>query len=219
MKIYQKLSACFYLLIISFFSFGQNEPKKDGSTIEKWFPQYDFDIASFQKPALEFAPFARWWWPGNNVTKEELQREINLFADNDFGGVEIQPLNLFVPGSKEERARAVSWDTPDYYENVKAVMEEARKRGVTVDMTDGSSWPPGGPYLSVDDGFLNLQSAYQDIKGGENISILLPTIKNTTGIPSRLEAVLAAKIFPKKEDDKTKTIFLDPSSLQIIIFY
>ena len=21
---------------------------------------------------------ARWWWPGNNVTKEELKREINL---------------------------------------------------------------------------------------------------------------------------------------------
>src|SRR5882672_11564929 len=99
MKGYQQLTACFFLLTASFFSFGQNEFKKDSSKVKRWFPQYDFSIASFQRPPLEFAPFARWWWPGNDVTKEELRREINLFADNHFGGVEIQPLNLFVPGS------------------------------------------------------------------------------------------------------------------------
>jgi hypothetical protein len=35
-------------------------------------------------------------------------------------------------------------------------MDEARKRGMIIDMTDGSGWPPGGPYLSPEDGFLNL---------------------------------------------------------------
>jgi len=145
MKSFRFHSTLLYVgLTISSISFGQNAATKDSNKIKKWFPQYDFNAATFQKPSIEFAPFARWWWPGNYVTKEELKREINLFADNNFGGVEIQPLNLFVPGSKEEREKIVSWDTPDYYENVKAVMEEARKRGLTVDMTDGSGWPPGG---------------------------------------------------------------------------
>ena len=75
---------CFYFLTLSIFSFAQKEGKS-----EKWFPKYDFNINNFQTPSLEFAPFARWWWPGNYVTKEELKREINLFADNRFGGVEI----------------------------------------------------------------------------------------------------------------------------------
>jgi hypothetical protein len=46
---------------------------------------------------LTFGPLARWWWPGNDVTKEELKREINLFADNGFAGVEVQPMNLAMP--------------------------------------------------------------------------------------------------------------------------
>ncbi len=216
MKIYQRLPICLSLLLISLFSFAQNGLRKDSSKIKKWFPQYDFNTASFKKPAIEFAPFARWWWPGNNVNKEELKREINLFADNNFGGVEIQPLNLFVPGTKEAKAKVVTWDSPDYYDNVITVMEEARKRDLTVDMTDGSGWPPGGPHLSIDDGFQTLGFATLDVKGGVNIAVALPAITNNTGIPSRLVSVLATKTFAKKVDDKTNTILLDPSSTIVL---
>ena len=166
----------FFALITASASFAQNGIKADSSKLKKWFPQYDFSINSFQKPGQQFAPFARWWWPGNAVTKEELKREIDLFADNDFGGVEIQPLNLFIPGTKEIKEKITKWDTPDYYSNVITVMEEARKRNIIVDMTDGSGWPPGGPYLSVDDGFLDLQFASLTVTGSKNISIALPTI-------------------------------------------
>jgi hypothetical protein len=217
MKVYQKPAVCLAFITISLFSFGQDTPKKLSGKAAKWFPKYDFNTGSFQKPPIEFAPFARWWWPGNNIDKVELQREINLFADNNFGGVEIQPMALlFIPGTKEARAKVVTWDTPDYYDNLRAVMEEARKRGLTVDMTDGSGWPPGGPYLSAEDGFLTLQSASMDVLGGNNISIALPTINNATAVPPRLEAVLAAKTLPKKDGDKTKTTLLDPSSTIVL---
>src|SRR5690349_20197539 len=93
------------------FAFAQNDLKKDSIKIKQWLPQYDFNITSFQKPSIEFAPFARWWWPGNDVTKEELQREINLFADNGFAGVEVQPMNLSIPtANEEERKKVTSWD-------------------------------------------------------------------------------------------------------------
>ena len=198
MKVCSRLTAFFSLLIISFSSFAQNGIKIDSSKIKKWFPQYDFNAAFFQRPPIQFAPFARWWWPGNDVTKEELKREVNLFADNNFGGVEIQPLSLFIPGSKEQRTRVVSWDTPGYYENVKAVLGEALKSGITVDMTDGSGWPAGGLHLSIEDGFTTLQFAQSDITGNNTIAIALPTVANTTGVPSKLVAVLASKIVAKK---------------------
>jgi hypothetical protein len=73
---------------------------------------------------------ARWWWPGNDVEKTELQREINLFADNNFAGVEIQTLKLSMPFTADNKDKILSWDTHPYYDNVKVVMEEARKRGL-----------------------------------------------------------------------------------------
>jgi len=109
----------------------------------------------------------------------------------------------------------LGWDTPEYYGNLKTVMEEARKRGLIVDMTNGSGWPTGGPYLSPDDGFINLAFAAKDIVGGTPIAIAVPTVENTTGVPSKLEAVLAVKVLPKKADD-SKTIPLDASSTLVV---
>ncbi len=211
MKIFKTLVVLFMAIPASLFAqVGQK------SKVEHWFPKFDFDPAVFQKPPIEFAPFARWWWPGNNVDTTELKREIKLFADNDFGGVEVQPLNLFVPGTAEARAKAVTWDTPDYYANLIAVMQEARKRGITVDMTDGSGWPPGGSFLSADDGFITLESAFVDLASSINNAFPLPTITNTSASPSRLVAVLAAKTLPKKAGDKTSTIPLDQSSVIVV---
>jgi hypothetical protein len=215
MKIFQKVA--FLIVAVPTTLFAQVGQK---SKADKWFPKYDFNMAVFQKPPIQFGPFARWWWPGNNVDTTELKREINLFADNDFGGVEIQPMALlFVPGTKQARAKVVTWDTPDYYNNLKTVMEEARKRGLTVDMTDGSGWPPGGYFLSDSDGFLSLESASLDVAGGVAISIALPTVANNTTSPSRLETVIASKTLPKKPDDKMKTALLDPSSVIVLSKY
>ncbi len=216
LKISRPLAALLGLLF-TFHSFGQNGWKADSNALKKWFPKYDFDIASFPRPSLQFAPFARWWWPGNNVTKDELKREVALFADNHFGGVEIQPaVIIYLPGTKEDRERAVTWDTPEYYENLRMVMDEARKHGLTVDMTDGSGWPPGGPHVKVDEGFWTLAFSSLDVKGGENIGVKLPAVANRTGIPSRLVTVIAAKTLPKDTADKKKTVPLDASSTTVL---
>ena len=211
MKKYKVVALVFVLIPASLLA-QVNQKNK----VAKWFPKYDFSPAVFQNPPLEFAPFARWWWPGNNVDSIELKREINLFADNDFGGMEIQPLNLFVPGTAAAKAKATTWDTPDYYANVIAVMQAARKRGMTIDMTDGSGWPPGGPFLDDADGFITLAFADKDVTGGAGINIALPAIDNNTKAPSRLEAVLAVKTIPSKEGDKSKTVSLDAASTLVL---
>ena len=190
-KYLQHLCTCFCLLI-SIASSAQNETK-----IKQWFPQYDFNVLSFKKPEIQFAPFARWWWPGNYVTKEELIREINLFADNGFAGVEVQPMNLALPPmGEEERKKVTSWDSPEYYSNLRSVMEEARKRNLVVDVTNGSGWPPSAPVLTADDGFLSLEFSDTAINGGKQLSFTLPLVgtKNKTTVPARLQAVVISKM-------------------------
>ncbi len=222
MIVYRKLLICLFLLTISFFSFGQNHFNKDGNKADKWFPKYDFKIASFKKPSLEFAPFARWWWPGNDVTKEELRREINLFADYDFGGVEVQPMNLAMPPiSDSERKILTSWDGPAYYENLRAVMEEARNRGLIVDMTNGSGWPPASPNLTPEDGFISLEFSDTTVIGGNALFFtipILPDSKNRTKRPPLLQAVVMARMLPEA-NGASKTILLDAASSKDISSY
>ncbi len=175
---------------------------------QKWFSPYDFNAAKFKTPAQEFGPMARWWWPGNDVNKTEFKREINLFADNAFAGVEIQTLYLGIPMNDENRPKIMSWDTPVYYENVKAVMEEARKRGLIIDMTNGSGWPAGSSILAANDGFRNLKFEAVTVEGGKALTVALPKVTSKIG-SSILQAVVASKIVGDKESAKLRTVPLE----------
>lgn len=100
MKIFfNPLFSLFLFVPISTFS---QTPKGE----HNWLDPIEFSIENFKNPSLQFAPFTRWWWPGNDVTKEELVREVNLFADNHFGGVEIQPFALVFPTKRRRQSRS-----------------------------------------------------------------------------------------------------------------
>ena len=191
--------------------------------VAHWFLQYEFDASAFRQPAVEFAPFARWWWPGNDVTTEELQREVNLLADHSFGGVEIQPFALLPMSGKEQIGRIMSWDTPSYYANVRTVLDAARQRGLTVDMTDGSGWPAGGPHLTAEDNLLTLRYASLDVTGGRALHLAVPRASTEpTKLPvfgtafyspvdprlSKLQAVVATQVLGQ-QGEQTQ---LDPST-------
>ena len=70
---------------------------------QNWLEPTQFNADNFSNPPLKYAPMTRWWWPGNDVKASELRREVNLFADNHFGGVEIQPLGLVFPVASQEQ--------------------------------------------------------------------------------------------------------------------
>lgn len=180
------------------------------------FKEYKFTLNGFKEPSLSFGPMARWWWPGNDVTSEELKREIALFARTGFAGVEVQPVNLLVPATGAARQRVQSWDTPEYYANLRTVMEEARKVHMIIDVTNGSGWPPGGPFLNTDDGFLSLEYAAITIDGGVKSTLVLPRVRNNTPVASRLQAVTASRILPKTSADTTSTVRLDQSSTRVL---
>lgn len=161
---------------------------------EAWLQPVRFEVGSFACPDTQFAPFTRWWWPGNDVEQKELMREVELFAKNHFGGMELQPMSLVMPTKGKGRAeRIMSYDTPAYYDNLKVMLEAAARHGLTVDMTNGSGWPSGGAHLTEEDNNLTLEYGMADIPQGSDRPIKLPRAEKDDRPNAKLIAVLAAK--------------------------
>ncbi|QIA09142.1 glycosyl hydrolase [Draconibacterium halophilum] len=179
-------------------------------------PEQSFDFKTFVSPSKKYAPYTRWWWPGNDVSKDELEREIQMFAANGFGGVEIQPLNIGIPMPREKISEILGWDTPDYYSNLITVFNAAKREGLKVDLTNGSGWPPGGSYLDVEDGFLSLNHADTVISGGQLVFAKLPKAESSVKGFSKLQAVVASKVLLSKMKEGTETVLLDSSSVQVL---
>lgn len=198
-------------VLLFFYSLAMLYPQEKNK--KNWLLYQNFAIQNFYNPSLSYAPFTRWWWPGNDVTKEELKREMKMFADNHFGGVEIQPLALIFPTKGKGRAdRIMSYDTPLYYENLYSVFDDAKKYGLTVDMTNGSGWPSGGPHLTEDDNNLTLEYGIIDIPNGNKASIKIPRAIRGDRPNAKLVALLAAKIL-QDTTETNKTIFLDTQNV------
>ena len=104
--------------------------------------------SKFQNPDLKYAPLVRWWWPGNDVENAELKRELELFASNYIGGVEIQPFALVVPMPEGRAGAVMSFDSDSYYKHLSTVMATAAQLGMTVDLTNGSGWPAASPAIT-----------------------------------------------------------------------
>lgn len=189
-----------------------------------------FDPVQFYHPQRVYGPFTRWWWPGNDVHADELRREIKLFADNGFAGVEIQPLTMGInpDAAKERLDKVYSWDSPAFYSNLRAVMEQARVSGITVDLNGGSGWPIGGPWLKPSESMLTLTYSDTVIAGGSSVVIPVPKhlpdyasvvifdtlhlYKKVAGDEATLQAVTAAKLLEKRAGQYVA----DPATARII---
>lgn len=104
--------------------------------------------SEFRNPPKKFRPMVRWWWPGGDVTDQEIRREIGILDSHGFGGAEIQPFNIFAftPQllSKEAMQRVNDFATPTFFNHVRVAADAAKDRGMWIDDTFGTGWPFGG---------------------------------------------------------------------------
>jgi len=200
-----------WLLVLLFLSTSVQSQHLIGDSI--WMKPTLFKVSSFINPPLEYGPFTRWWWPGNDVNKEELKRELELFSKNHFGGVEIQPFALVFPTKGAGRAdRIMSYDTPEYYDNLRYVLETAVKTGLIVDLTDGSGWPAGGSHISKSDNNLTLEYGIMDIPANSNSPLPVPTPIRNDDSSRKLITLLIAKVTKDTTLDNN-SVHLDPGSI------
>lgn len=135
----------------------------------------------FQSPPMEARPRLRWWWPGDAVTDQELQRELKLMADTGFAGAEIQSFTPnFVKLTPDEKARVNQYAEPSFFAHVRAAGDAASALGLTLDYTLGSSWPSGGGFaITPELAFTELSMASTQVQGGDAGPIKLNIPKRT----------------------------------------
>ncbi|MEC9464712.1 MAG: glycosyl hydrolase, partial [Myxococcota bacterium] len=99
-------------------------------------------------PVDEARPIMRWWWPGGSVKPTQLTSELEQLSELGFGAVEIQPFTFGLDQVELQADGAIhSVGTPGFFEDVRHAMAEGERLGLQVDMTLGSGWPGGGPFV------------------------------------------------------------------------
>ena len=160
--------------------------------------QVDESIAllekSFQNPPDDCRIMMRWWWFGPAATKPELQRELEQMKAEGIGGVEIAtlyPLALDVFASDQKNGfHNQPFLSDEHIDAIRFAATTARKLGLRVDITLGSGWPFGGPYIPVTQAAGELRVRSVAVPPGAD-SVAVPDI--STG-----EQLIAAFLAPMK---------------------
>jgi len=108
-----------------------------------------FDEALWREPPRACHPYVRWWWPGGAVETGKLREEIQLLHEVGFGGLEIQTLLFGLSPAEVANNPAIrTVGSETFLGNLRTVLDEAERLDVAVDLTLGSGWPNGGPFIS-----------------------------------------------------------------------
>lgn len=164
---------------------------------------------SFIDPAAEARPFFRWWWNGNHLSKNEIERELLLMKEAGIGGIEINPIQM--PDQVEDPVgREVSWLSDDWLDFLDFAIKKANDLGMVVDLIVGTGWPFGGKFLAPEETIQGITLKTINLTGPDKKEITLPQlpdafqseIKQIILIPSEIHNLTDAKeiTFNKTQD-------------------
>ena len=108
-------------------------------------------------------PWTRWWWLGSAVDEANLTREIASFDSAGFGGVEV----TVIYGAKGADSAYIPYLTPRWVDVVRHAATEAGRRGMGLDLPQGSGWRIGGPPVQPSDANQSLAITVDTVRGGE----------------------------------------------------
>lgn len=147
----------------------------------------------FCTPPPHAKPYMRWWWHDNRLTREEICRELDLMQSVGIGGVEIDSIEK-QPASHPTEIAPLRWMSPEWKAMLAFALDELHRRDMEADLLIGSSWPFGGPSVSVEDSAQRVQVKVFTLQGPMTFKAhvrddVKPWIANQPGYASRWTAV------------------------------
>lgn len=91
-------------------------------------------------------PFTRLWIYAMAVNEKDIRTELKEIQTAGIGGIELQVLYpLFCDTVQNNN---VDFFSPEYFERLELIVQIAEELDLIVDITLGSGWPFGGPFIS-----------------------------------------------------------------------
>lgn len=143
----------------------------------------------------------RWWWLGSAVDSTNLEWNLGQLHSHGIGTVEITPI-YGVQGNESHELRFLS---PEWMHALRTTEDIARKDSMQVDMNNGTGWPFGGPWITLDD------AACKAVFVDTLVSKRTDIGKIDFNIPKKEQATsrfYAAHEFPSTEKGKKRVIAL-----------
>ncbi|MCS7265280.1 MAG: glycosyl hydrolase [Armatimonadetes bacterium] len=121
----------------------------------------------FKLPEItkESRPWTYWWWLGSAVTKEEITRHMQLFKQSGLGGVHIIPIY----GAHGYESRYITYLSDHWLEMLAHTINEGQRLNLGVDMTLGTGWNMGGPWIDENFAARRLLVRTFTLKQGERL--------------------------------------------------
>ena len=141
----------------------------------------------FARPPDDARIMMRWWWFGPAVSKPQLEREMRLMKEGGIGGFEVQPVYPVALDDETAGIKTLPFLSDEFLDALRFTSNKARELGLRFDLTLGSGWPFGGPFVPLSDAAGKLR--YERVKVSANSRrVKVPDI----GIGEKLLAVFMA---------------------------
>jgi hypothetical protein len=117
----------------------------------------------FAEPPADSRIMMRWWWFGPSQTREELDAEMRHMKEGGIGGFEVAavyPLAVDDPASGFHNYPYLS---AEFLDRIAYTSRRARELGLRMDLTIGSGWSYGGPYITPGLAATRLRSERREI--------------------------------------------------------
>ena len=104
-------------------------------------------LPAWPAATMESKPWAYNWWMGSAVDEEGLELQCREMAAKGFGGFHVIPIY----GAKGWEDKYREYLSSGWIEGWNMAVRIARRHGLGVDLTMGSGWCFGGPWISEED--------------------------------------------------------------------
>lgn len=121
---------------------------------------------AFQQPQDDSRIMMRWWWFGPSATREEVASELQRMKAAGIGGVELQATYPMAVDDPAHGFRNYRYLSPEFLDMVGFASRTAHDLGLRMDLTIGSGWPYGGPYIPMNLAATRLRSESREVAPG-----------------------------------------------------
>ncbi len=96
---------------------------------------------TIQQPSPSGAPLMRWWWFSSHLNAEAIDADLEAMHAANIGGVEATFVYPVAPES-------TAFLSEEFLRLIRHAATKTEELGMRFDLTLGSGWPFGGPYVS-----------------------------------------------------------------------